>query len=354
MWVLHRQYKKHLFRAKVVRELVTTEHTYVESLEKMLHTFAVPLRQFTESGKPLCTLEDISAMFSKLEDVLTVNRGLCEKLTLRVMKWSIISKISDVFSEALTTPINGLDFKKVYNDCTLSYNLMLETLERCCKEKSAFKQFIKNGEKSFWGQAGNSIQAFFILPVQRITRYILLFKEAIKHTHPQHPDYNLMRAVLVELEHMCTDVNENQRREDMEKNRIQILTAIANKIEPKLKDLVVDGRVLLREGIVTQFDPEDDQIKERYYFLFNDIMLITREQKKKYLMRVHITLNNVRLKDIPDNQNFLGHVITNAFEMHTPSMSLMFMMPTADEKDSLYKELVEVVNNLLEAAKQQQ
>lgn len=60
-WVLHRQYKKHctylfgfavlfelavscgldadliaVFRAKVVRELVTTEHTYVESLEKML------------------------------------------------------------------------------------------------------------------------------------------------------------------------------------------------------------------------------------------------------------------------------------------------------------------------------
>ena len=28
----------------------------------------------------------------------------------------------------------------------------------------------------FWGSAGNTIQAFFILPVQRITRYILLFK----------------------------------------------------------------------------------------------------------------------------------------------------------------------------------
>lgn len=65
----------------------------------------------------------------------------------------------------------------------------------------------------------------------------------------------------------------------------------------------MDGRVLLREGTFSQFDPEDDQIKDRYYFLFNDIMLITREQKKKYLMRVHITLHNVRLKDIPDNQS---------------------------------------------------
>lgn len=47
----------------------------------------------------------------------------------------------------------------------------------------------------------------------------------------------MMKNVLVELEHMCTDVNENQRKEDMEKTRVQVLTNIANKIEPKLKVL---------------------------------------------------------------------------------------------------------------------
>jgi len=329
-----------------VKELVTTEHTYVESIEKMLNTFATPLRHLVETGKPLCAQEDIIAMFSRLEDVMTVNKSLCEKLTLRVMKWNISSRISDVFIDALSTPCNGLDFRRVYNDYTIAYTTMLETLERCCKEKSAFKQFIKSGEKNFWGSAGNSIQAFYILPVQRITRYILLFREVIKHTMATHEDYAPTVIVLTEMESLTTDVNENQRKEDVEKNRVQTLMSIANKLEPKLKDLVVDGRVLLREGVITQFDPEDDQIKERYYFLFNDIMLITREQKKKYLMRVHISLNNVRLKDIPDTQNFLGHVMTNAFEMHTPSMSLMFMAPTAEDKDVIYKEVCDAVNNL--------
>lgn len=51
--------------------------------------------------------------------------------------------------------------------------------------------------------------------------------------------------------------------------------------------------------------------------------------------------------------DFLGHVITNAFEMHTPSMSLMFMVGTAEEKESLYKDICDTVNTLIEANKQQ-
>jgi len=167
-----------------------------------------------------------------------------------------------------------------------------------------------------------------------------------KHTLPTHTDYEPLTAVLANMESMCTDVNENQRKEDIEKTRVQTLTKISKKLDPKLKDLVIDGRVLVREGVVNQFDQEDGQIKERYYFLFNDIMLITHKNKKKYNLRVHITLNNVRLKDIPDNQNFLGLVITNAFEMHTPSMSLMILTLTPDEKETLYKTLTDIVHTL--------
>jgi len=302
-----------------------------------------------ESGKPLISLDDISTLFSRIEDILVVNRPLLEKLTLRIAKWNVIQKIGDVSLEVLSNPINGLDFRKVYNDYTITYNNILETLDRCCKEKSAFKRFIQNGEKSFWGSAGNTIQAFFILPVQRITRYILLFKEVIKFTNPTHPDYNNLVATLREMECICIDVNESQRKEDTEKKRVQTLNGIISKVEPRLKDLMVDGRYLLREGIISQFDVDDDQIKERYYFLFNDIILVTKKQKQKYLMRLHITLHNVRLKDIPDSQNFLGHQITNAFEMHTPSKTIMFLCQTVEDKEVVIKELTEVIAHAKES-----
>ncbi len=146
------------------------------------------------------------------------------------------------------------------------------------------------------------------------------------------------------MECICIDVNENQRKEDiffstfvtfrfldvyehMEKKRVQTLIAVRDKIDPRLKDLVVDGRYLLRyviysivccsndrgyrEGVLNQFDVDDDQIKERYYFLFNDILLISRKQKNKYAMRVHITLNTVRLKDIPDSQSMYISVFSS-------------------------------------------
>lgn len=344
MMVVHKEYRRIVFRTKVAKELVTTEHTYVESIENAIKTFAVPLRQMAESGKPLISMEDISTMFSRMEDILTINRALLAKLTMRIAKWNVVQKIGDVCVDVLSNPINGLYFGKVYNDYTITYNNILETLDRCCREKSAFKRFVQNGEKAFWGSAGNTIQAFFILPVQRITRYILLFKEVIKFTNPSHPDYNNLATTLKEMECVCIDVNENQRKEDTEKKRVQTLQQIQGKIEPRVKDLMVEGRYLLREGVISQFDVDDDQIKERYYFLFNDILLVTKKSKQKYLMRLHITLHNVRLKDIPDCQNFLGHQIANAFEMHTPSKTVMFLAQTVEDKEVVLKELTEVVS----------
>jgi len=343
-WVAHKNYKKIVFRTKVARELVTTEHTYVENIESVVKTFIIPLRQMVDTGRPLISTEDISMLFSHLEDILVVNRALLEKLTFRIAKWSVVQKIGDVFTETLSVPVHGLDFRKVYNDYTIGYNNILETLDRCCKEKSAFKRFIQNGEKMFWGVGGNTIQAFFILPVQRIMRYILLFKELIKFTRPDHPDYPDLCATLREMECICVDVNENQRKEDMEKKRVQALVAVQGKVEPKLKDLVSEGRYLLREGVISQFDVEDETVKERYYFLFNDILLITKKAKNKYQMRQHIALASVRLKDIPDS-NFLGHQIQNAFEMHTPSKTIMFLAMTPEDKEVVFKELSEAVAN---------
>lgn len=49
-----------------------------------------------DAGKPLIPMEDINSMFSRLEQILTVNGALLEKLTLRIAKWNVVQKIGDV------------------------------------------------------------------------------------------------------------------------------------------------------------------------------------------------------------------------------------------------------------------
>ena len=42
--------------------------------------------------------------------------------------------------------------------------------------------------------------------------------------------------------------------------------------------------------------------------------------------------------------DFLGHQIANAFEMHTPSKTVMFLALTVEDKEVVFKELTEVIS----------
>jgi len=208
------------------------------------------------------------------------------------------------------------------------------TLDHSCKENSAFNKFIQDGENMLWGDSGNTIKSFFVLPAQRIVRYVLFLKRTIKFMAPDHPDYYDLVVLLKEMELISSDINESLRKED--EGMKEILASVQNKVEPMLNDLIQDGRILKREGKISQFDTTDNKIKERYYFLFNDILLITKVNKNgKYKMKVYIPLNTATPKDIPDSQNFLGYQIKNAFEIHTLFMAIMFLAMTPEDKEAI-------------------
>lgn len=41
------------------------------------------------------------------------------------------------------------------------------------------------------------------------------------------------------------------------------------------------------------FDSKKNKTKKRYFFLFNDVMLVTKkESKKRFWLRIHITLRS--------------------------------------------------------------
>ncbi|GAM25129.1 hypothetical protein SAMD00019534_083040 [Acytostelium subglobosum LB1] len=319
-WKARKEYKREQLRTKAVRELITTECTYVEGLDKIIENFAFPLRGLCKADAALISAEEVDLLFGKHEIIYNINRDMYKRLSDRVRNWNTSMKIGDILVEFVTKN----QFKAIYNNFTLSYNNILTSIERHNNTKSSFKAFIKNSEKSLW--------------------------EIIKNTKPSHPDYDNLCISLFEVQDICTDVNENQRREENEKIRVQTLTNISNRIESKPKDFQLhsDTRCLVREGHISQYSQDQEKVKERIYYLFNDMLLITKESSKKKLqLKSTIPLGNSRIRNIADGQKCYGTVSKYSFELcgHGDQI-MMFFCDTPEHKESLLKELEIVIHGI--------
>ena len=74
---------------------------------------------------------------------------------------------------------------------------------------------------------------------------------------------------------------------------------VYNMLSPKPRPLLYRNRTLVRHGQLIYFSPNTMSKKPRYFFLFNDCLLVTkRKAQQKFRLRIFIHLrSNVRLVD---------------------------------------------------------
>jgi hypothetical protein len=72
----------------------------------------------------------------------------------------------------------------VYVHYSENYGNALKCYEMLMTRTNKMRKLLRECER----KAGNVLEAFLILPIQRIPRYILLLQEIIKFTAPSHPD----------------------------------------------------------------------------------------------------------------------------------------------------------------------
>ena len=72
------------------------------------------------------------------------------------------------------------------------------------------------------------ISDHLILPIQRVTRYVMLLTDLIKHTEPTHPDLQNLQAALEVIRKLSADVNEAKRKEESMTKLFQIQKEVEN------------------------------------------------------------------------------------------------------------------------------
>jgi len=168
---------------------------------------------------------------------------------------------------------------------------------------------------------------------------------------------------------VCVRVNESKRTAEEQKRQFNTLVELQSKMKPKemVKDLVVEGRSLLKQFNLIRFDQHANKRREVVFFLFSDLVLVAKEKRGgkterktgktgkgetglgggKFLCVFRANLkdggNQVKVEIMADNPNFMGQEVKNAFVLHTPRESFLFFCPTIDDRNFICDYLVKTL-----------
>jgi len=204
-------------------------------------------------------------------------------------------------------------------------------------DKKNYKDFVKLSTYS----PGFSLYDVLKLPVDRLTRHIHYLKGVLLWTLPDHMDVEWINEWAVLCERILNVGNAARQSENSAKKQLEVLTAIANKIDINSKTLISPERSFVREGELKWLDTKTGKVKDSHCFLFNDIMLLceSKGKRSKYKPKARIELKGCRSKNISDNQSFGGQILENAWEIQTPSQFYVVFTNTEEEKEKLLKDL---------------
>jgi len=319
--------KNEAHRRNVIQEIITTETDYCHDLKVVSDVFIKPLRD-----QQIIQQDDLMQLFSNIELIASVNQEVMKEFEARSDEDSEVLLVGDIF-------LRMADFFKMYTTYCANQPKSIAALERLQARVPAFNDFLA---KCMTAEAarGLTLFSFLIKPIQRICKYPLLLKDLLKHTAPDHPDYENLKNAQVKIEAVVEYVNERKRLAENLQKILDVQEQIDSSGEELL--LVAPSRRFVREGHHTVI--ENGSKKERKAFVFNDVIVLTKPKKnrmgkdQKDHFKAKFFLNDVKIVDIADTE-----LIQNACEVlpkdPTQKYSFVFVFPSAQEKRDWVKEI---------------
>jgi hypothetical protein len=276
-------------RNDIAREIISTEEVYVRRLGVLKNVFREELQKL---GPDLCPPNVLRTIFSESEVIRLYNEVILQQLKERMQRWySSGQKLGDIF-------LKMTEYLKVYTAYVNNYNDAFNTLTTLMKNPRV--QECLNNCRARPECEGLEISSFLILPVQRIPRYVLLLQDLFKHTPEGHPDYEDLKKALEKMQTVADYVNEKKR----EAENLNAVLAIWHRISgmPPSYNLAQPHRKYVRQGRLVEVKGlHGDALtkgSERYCFLFNDLLLVTKE--KSGYFKKHKDTKALTMTDLKD------------------------------------------------------
>jgi len=244
----------------------------------------IPLRtKATSSGE----LQDVVAIFSNLETILEVHKSLYAGiLEIQEHCWPVVQGLGRLFMKYASS------FQS-YGDFAENYKTSQSTLTKILSQKkNRLRETIEANENG----GGEHLQNILRMPLQRIEKYETIFAGFCSIPQGVFPnELEILSRVHIIMQNIQELVNRSLQRADQYAINQEIGRSI---IADRPLNLHQDERYVVNKG--TMFCT---QLKKIHYFLFVDLLLITKSQGEKYRLIHYINLEDADIELLQTDKN---------------------------------------------------
>uniref|UniRef100_A0A6D2W597 Rho guanine nucleotide exchange factor 26 n=1 Tax=Takifugu rubripes TaxID=31033 RepID=A0A6D2W597_TAKRU len=259
-------------RQEAIFEVISSEHSYLHSLE-------ILIRMFKNSAelRETMTKTEHHHLFSNISDVCEASQKFFKELEERHQQSIVIDDISDIVckhAESNFDPYITYCSNEVYQQ---------RTLQRLVSKNSTFKDVLTRIE-GHPDCRNLPMISFLILPMQRITRLPLLMDTICQKTPKESTQYEECKKALQAVSKVVRKCNEGARTME----RTEMMYTINSQLEFKIKPfpLVSSSRWMVKRGELTAYVEDSGIFLKRtsrqhvYFLLFNDVFIVTRKKSE--------------------------------------------------------------------------
>jgi hypothetical protein len=205
--------KRGIKRLMIMKEMKSTEESYVKALEKMKNEFMQPL---LTTKKNLIPQDKIKVIFSDVSILHMINRDFMRELNtlfedVPALEKNMESLVGDLFLRRAST-------FKLYSNYVNNYDTAEMTMHECLRKHKPFAEFLEQVSDKLLEQGlrQTDLASHLILPIQRLPRYSLLLSDLIKHSDADtnSSSYAFLQNALLEINRITSFVNESKRVEE--------------------------------------------------------------------------------------------------------------------------------------------
>ncbi|OWK58761.1 Rho guanine nucleotide exchange factor 39 [Lonchura striata] len=288
-------------RSRTAKELLETEHKYLEQLDLVL-----------------------TVSISAPSDIL---------LSLHLEKGNL--------GPGLEHFCQSLDLYGHYAENLEQAN---KTLKEQVRKNKSFRRFKKLQETRPQFQ-GRELEDLLPLPLQRLHQYKHFFRDLLENTSPDTAEYQKLAKTVksvCEVSHWVQDIF------DKRENSLQLLR-VQKLLKGQKTQVLTSGRWYIREGWLSVVPAKGEELKRRMFFLFSDILIAAKPCHPLHLLnsnklscRAVYPLHQCSVDKVFGHTWSQGGLLSLSF----PHKTLLLMSCNQQEINDWYRSLTAAVRQL--------
>ncbi|KAF1803354.1 hypothetical protein FB192DRAFT_1434719 [Mucor lusitanicus] len=322
---------------ELVYEIILTEQSYVDDLILVYKIFIKEALQWDGLSSAVRNL------FENIFQIIRLHMQLLRELRAKQLsQYPVVSSITDI----CRSYISRFDIYSAYfSNFEKANNIIAESI----RVQDEFGSFISR--RSLWKECRNlPLTAYLLTPIQRVMKYPLFFRSLSECLLDTDGDMENIQCFLMEMD-VVLRYFEKQKKESEDFIKLEDLASRISGLEGSTVRIAEYGRRLIYEGyltiipgtqqnLTTRFDNSSNvsfssavhppplsrrsssfslssarKQKRTYVFLFNDMIVCTRERSKR---RMSVVDNKV-MAPPPRKESYYGPSADTLFKItHTP------------------------------------